>query len=155
MEINVQSFYLVLLRNVGGKYSSISKILSFRIPWFPMAGKYLEKKKIFFCGGVENREEKGEKYYFIFDGLVWRYMVQETQRPVVDVAHTGPPGLDVQGLRQTWCWASTALFCGASHDRADLHGGSMSPFNEINIYARPQLTFVSTDHPALSADYHK
>ena len=40
---------------------------------------------------------------------VWRYMVQETQRPVVDVAHTGPPGLDVQGLRQTWCWASTAL----------------------------------------------
>ena len=92
----------------GGNIHPSLKFLASEYHDFPWP-ENIWKKKIFFCGGVENREEKGEKYYFIFDGLVWRYMVQETQRPVVDVAHTGPPGLDVQGLRQTWCWASTAL----------------------------------------------
>ena len=49
-----------------------------------------------FCGGEKNRDGKGGKYLEF-------------------------TGLDVQGLRRTWCWASTTIFCGASHDRADLH----------------------------------
>ena len=54
----------------GGNIHPSLKFLASEYHDFPWPENIWKKKKIFFCGGVENREEKGEKYYFIFDGLV-------------------------------------------------------------------------------------
>ena len=54
----------------GGNIHPSLKFLASEYHDFPWPENIWKKKKIFFVEEWKNREEKGGRYYFIFDGLV-------------------------------------------------------------------------------------